>query len=302
MCGNHSTWFTFIYKNDIFLLETLEMGDYMKYADLHVHSCLSDGTMTPEEIIQEAEEKGIKCISITDHDTISSQYIVNTYTGDIKIIPGIELSTEYNGLELHILGYFIDIENKALKDAVKQLNVNRLNRVDEILNKLKTFDINIAMEDLAITESLTIGRSHIANAMVNKGYFDNYKSAFTAYLVKGKPAFVNGVKISYKEILKLIIDAGGIPVLAHPGQIYQKREIENIVRELRCYGLKGLEVYHPSHSCCEINNFYNLAVKYKLCITGGSDYHGRQSLHDTGLGSYGINDILLNKLINMNQR
>ncbi|MEG0296280.1 MAG: PHP domain-containing protein [Clostridium sp.] len=278
------------------------MGDYMKYADLHVHSCLSDGTMTPEEIIQEAEEKGIKCISITDHDTISSQYVTKIYNGNLMIIPGIEFSTEYNDLELHILGYFIDIENKALKDAVKQLNKNRLKRVEEILNKLKAFEINITIDELAISENLTVGRSHIANAMVKKGYFDNYKTAFTAYLVKGKPAFVNGVKISYKEILKLIINAGGVPVLAHPGQIYQKREIENIVRELKCYGLKGIEVYHPSHSTCEINSFYNLAVKYKLCITGGSDYHGRQSLHDTGLGSYGVNDILLNKLINIKQR
>lgn len=286
----------------LFLLETVEMGDTMKYADLHIHSCLSDGTLTPEEILNEAESKGIKCISITDHDTIASQYILKEYKGSVKVISGIELSTEYKGCELHILGYFINIDDKNLKNAVDQLSKNRINRVLQILERLEKYNIFLKLEDLAITDDLTIGRSHVANAMVNKGYFDNYKSAFTTYLVKGKPGYVKGEKLSYKEAIKLITQSGGIAVLAHPGQIYQKREVENIIRELRCYGLKGIEVYHPSHSCEEINSYYNLAVKYKLCITGGSDFHGSHSLHDTRLGSYGINDILLNKLINLKNK
>lgn len=271
----------------------------MKYADLHVHSCFSDGTLSPEEILKEAESKGIKFISITDHDTIASQYIINTYKGEVKIIPGIELSSEYKGIEIHILGYFIDIEDVRLKEAVKRLAKNRVTRVKEILNRLKEYNIDLTLDDLAIDSELTVGRSHVANAMVKKGYFDNYKSAFISYLVKGKPGYVKGDKLSYKDAIKLIIQSGGIAVLAHPGQIYQKREVENIIRELRCYGLGGVEVYHPSHTSTEINMYYNLAVKYKLCITGGSDFHGGQSLHDIRLGSYGINDILLNKLINL---
>lgn len=270
----------------------------MKYADLHIHSCLSDGTLSPEEILSEAESKGVKCISITDHDTIASQYICETYKGDVKIVPGIELSSEYKGIEIHILGYFIDVNNEKLKSAVDTLNKNRINRVKLILQKLKEYNIELTIDDIAITNEFTIGRSHVANAMVRKGYFDNYKSAFTAYLVKGKPGYVRGEKLSYKDAISLINHSGGVAVLAHPGQIYQKREVENIIRELRCYGLSGVEVYHPSHSCEEVNAYYNLAVKYKLCITGGSDYHGGHSLHDIRLGSYGINDILLNKLIN----
>lgn len=274
----------------------------MKYADLHVHSCFSDGSLTPEQIMKEAEIKGIKFISITDHDTIASQYIINEYSGDVKIIPGIELSTEYRGLELHILGYFIDINNEELIETVRILSANRIKRINKILEKLKEYNIDISLDDLAITDNLTVGRGHIANAMVRKGYFDNYKTAFSTYLVKGKAAYVQGEKLSYKDTLKLILKSGGVPVLAHPGQIYQKREIENIVRELRCHGLKGIEVYHPSHSADEINSYYNLAVKYKLCITGGSDYHGGKSIHNTRLGGYGINDILLNKLINIKQK
>lgn len=274
----------------------------MKYADLHLHSSYSDGTMTPEEIIGVAVDKGVKSISITDHDSIASQYIVKKSYKDLMVIPGIELSTEYNDLELHILGYFIDIDNNSLKSVVEELNVRRVNRIEEILFNLKKHNIFLTMEDLLIGENATMGRSHIANAMVRKGYFDNYKEAFTTFLVSGKPGFVKGYKISYKDTIEIIKEAKGIPVIAHPGQIYRPLEIESIVRELRCYGLQGIEVYHPSHSKSQVNSFYNMAKKLKLFITGGSDYHGRQSLHETGLGSYGINELLLNKLINFNER
>ncbi|MGL5380875.1 PHP domain-containing protein [Clostridium sp.] len=274
----------------------------MKYADLHIHSSYSDGTMTPEQIIEIAKEKSIKCISITDHDSIAAQYVTkNKYEG-INIIPGIELSTEFNDLELHILGYFIDINNDSLIQTVNKLNKSRIDRVEEILHKLKKNNINLTLDDLEIDKESTVGRSHIANAMVNKGYFDNYKTAFTSFLVKGKPAYVKGFKLSYKETIEVINDAGGIAVLAHPGQIYRGMAIESIIRELKCYGLKGIEVYHPSHTKEQTNNFHNLARKYRLSITGGSDYHGKQSLHDTGLGSFGINEVLLNKITNMKVR
>lgn len=271
----------------------------MKYADLHIHSCYSDGTMTPEEIINSAQEKGVKFISITDHDTIASQYVTKNKWKDINIIPGIELSTEFQELEIHMLGYNLDIENEKLKEVVNKLNKCRINRIEEILFELKKHGIHLELEDLDIDLNCTVGRSHIANAMVEKGYFDNYKTAFISYLVKGKPAYVKGFKLNYKDALELIDTAGGIPVLAHPGQIYRGMGIEKVIKDLKCYGLKGIEVYHPSHTKDQTNYFYNLATKYKIAITGGSDYHGKGSLHDTGLGSYGINELLLNKIINI---
>lgn len=273
----------------------------MKSVDLHIHSCYSDGIFTPEEIVVSAKEKGIKCISITDHDSISAQYIVNTEynNDDFKIIPGIELSTEYNEMELHILGYFIDINDARLNELVDNLNKQRIKRVEQILSNLKKHNINLDFEDIAVDMDSTIGRSHVANAMVNKGYFDSYKNAFRSYLVKGKPGYVKGFKLNYKESLDIIKGAGGISVLAHPGQIYKKIEIENIIRELRCFGLNGLEVYHPSHSCVDINKFFSMAKKYKLSITGGSDFHGSTMIHEQKIGSYGIDENLLNKLINI---
>ena len=271
----------------------------MKYADLHIHSCYSDGTMTPEEIIKLARKKGVKVISITDHDTIASQYIINDTWTDINIIPGIELSTEFQELEIHLLGYNIDIENEKLKEVVNKLNKCRMDRIEKILFELKKHGINLELQDLDINLEATVGRSHIANAMVKKGYFNNYKTAFTSYLLKGKPAYVKGVKLNYKEALELIHIAGGIPVLAHPGQIYRGMGIEKLIKDLKCYGLRGIEVYHPSHSIEQTNYFHNLAKKHKISITGGSDYHGNESLNDTGIGSFGISELLINKLINI---
>ncbi|MGL5354737.1 MAG: PHP domain-containing protein [Clostridium sp.] len=269
----------------------------MKYADLHIHSNYSDGTMTPEEIIDEAIGKGLKCISITDHDSLASQYVTNKKLDNISIIPGIELSTEFKDLEIHMLGYNLDIENESLNKVVNKLNKCRLDRIEEMLFELKKHEIHLGLEDLDIDSEATVGRSHIANAMVKKGYFDNYKAAFTSYLVRGKPAYVKGFKLEYKESIDLIIEAGGVPVLAHPGQIYRGMGIEKIIREFKCYGLKGIEAYHPSHTKEQTNYFYNLATKYKMCITGGSDYHGMESLHNSGIGSCGINEKLLQKVL-----
>ena len=271
----------------------------MKSVDLHIHSCYSDGIYTPEQIAKAATRKGIKCISITDHDSIAAQYIVNTeYNNkDLIIIPGIELSAEYKEMELHNLGYFIDTENSSLKELVNNLNKQRLKRVEKILYNLKGYDINIKLDDLGVDLDSTIGRSHIANAMVKKGYFDNYKMAFRSYLIKGKPGYVKGFKLTYKEALDIIRESGGVPVLAHPGQIYKKIEVENIIKELKCFGLNGVEVYHPSHSAIDTNKFFNMAKKYKLSITGGSDFHGRANFDDESIGSCGINDLLLSKFI-----
>lgn len=273
----------------------------MKYADLHIHSSYSDGILSPEEIIELAIKKGIRYISITDHDTISSQYITKEKYEGINIIPGIEFSTEYNDLEIHILGYFIDIENERLNEVVDRLRKSRVERSYKIIEKLKDNDIFIDLDELALDESSSVGRGNIANAIVKNGYAETYKDAFSKYLVKGKAAYVKGNKLSYRETIKLIIESGGVPILAHPGKIYRSIEVENIIKDLRCYGLKGIEVYHPSHSKEQINYFYNLSKKYKMLITGGSDFHG-VSNKEFLLGIQGINELLLDKLINFKQK
>ncbi|MGG7057396.1 PHP domain-containing protein [Clostridium nigeriense] len=270
----------------------------MKYADLHIHSNYSDGNMTPENIINIARESGVKSISITDHDSIASQYVVEKEYTDITVIPGIELSTEYEDFELHILGYFININDSNLIDIVNKLNKSRIERIEEILFNLKKHDIKLELDDLDVDLNSTVGRSHVANAMVRKGYFENYKAAFTNYLVKGKPAYVKGYKLNYKEAIKVINNAGGIAVLAHPGQIYKASAVESIIKNLKFYGLKGVEVYHPSHTREQTNNFHNLCKKYKLLVTGGSDFHGKEGCKENLIGSFGISENLFNKLVN----
>ena len=275
----------------------------MKYADLHIHSNFSDGIKSPEEIVDSAIKDNIKYISITDHDSIASQYVTRKNYEDLNIIPGIELSSEFNEMELHILGYFIDIDNKELKAVINELNTQRMKRVEEILFKLKKYDIKLDLEDLDININSTVGRSHVANAMVRKGYFDNYKNAFRSFLVQGKPGYVKGFRLNYRDCIDVINKSDGVAILAHPGQIYRKIEVENILKELRCFGLKGIEVYHPSHSQGDINKFFNLAKKYKLCISGGSDYHGKTLGNDNlSIGSYGLNEKYLENFIKFNKR
>lgn len=275
----------------------------MKYADLHIHSTYSDGHLTPEEIIEIAIERKINCISITDHDTLSSQYIVKEEYDNLKIISGIELSTEYeNDIEIHILGYCIDIDNNSLKNIVDRLKSSRITRIENTIAKLKGIGIEISMMDLPINNLSSLGRSHIAQALVKKGYAENFKSAFINYLVIGKPAFVKREKINYKEILQGIKDAGGIAVLAHPGDIHRQMELDMLVKRLKCYGLGGIEIYHPSHSNEKINNYYNLARKNKLLVTGGSDCHSISDKESSFIGKYGINESHLNKLISLDKK
>ena len=267
----------------------------MKYADLHIHSTFSDGNLTPEQILKEAEKKGIKYISITDHDSIDSQYITKKDNNDTVVIPGIELSSEIDEFEIHILGYFIDIENKNLNEIINKVKKARINTLKSIVEKLKNEDIILNIDEI-IKDDFSVGRAHIANEIVKEGYEKNYKSAFLKYLLKGKPAYVKGEKLSYKEALKVINDSNGIAVLAHPGKIYKSIAVEKIIRELKCYGLRGIEVYHPSHTKEQMNLFNNLSKKYKLLVTGGSDFHN-DSNKDMKIGFQGINEKLLNILI-----
>lgn len=268
----------------------------MIYSDLHIHSSYSDGNLSPKEIIHRAETSNIQCISITDHDSISSQIQLNAIDTSIKVITGIELSSEYCGYEIHILGYFVDISNSDLNNQLKIIQKARVERVHRIIDKLRSLDIDISMEDLDVNKYVTLGRPHIAKILQDKGYVSSLKEAFYLYLAKDRPAYIERYKLNFKEALRLIIQSGGIPVLAHPGEIYKNINIEKFIKELRVYGLKGIEVYHPSHNSDAVNKFYNIAKKYKLIITGGSDYHGGDTKSDIRIGSVGLDYNLTKKL------
>lgn len=274
----------------------------MQFSDLHIHSRYSDGILSPKEIIKISNEKGLKCISITDHDNVEAQAEAEEFSvgTDTTIIPGIELSTEYMEREIHILGYFINCKNISLINELEKIKKVRRDRALEIMKKLNQLNIDISYAD--INEDITcIGRPHIAKILVKKGYVSNVKEAFQQFLIKGKPAYVERYKINYKDVLKLICDCGGIAALAHPGEIYRGIALESLIKEFKVYGLRGLEVFHPSHSTAQVNSFYNIAKKYSMTITGGSDCHGMTSENGLLLGTCGLNEELINKFLRIKQ-
>jgi 3',5'-nucleoside bisphosphate phosphatase len=270
----------------------------MQFSDLHIHSRYSDGLLWPEQIVSIASKKGLQYLSITDHDTVESQFLIEDLSKkyNIGIIPGLELSTEYKEREIHILGYFVDIHDISLQQLLDKSRESRVNRAREIVSKLNSIDIDIAYEDI-VHEGASVGRPHIAKVLVSKGYANSTKEAFQQFLTKDKPAYVSRYKISYKDALKLIINCKGMPVLAHPGEIYQGVHIEDLIREFKVYGLKGIEVFHPSHSLKQTNDYYNLAKKYSLLITGGSDCHGSLVETESIIGTYGIDSNLTLKFL-----
>lgn len=275
----------------------------MQFADLHIHSTYSDGCLTPKEIVSTAYGKGIRYISITDHDTIESQCEITEHFNGASpsIIPGIEISTEYKGHEIHILGYFIDIRKDNLVDTLQIIRSSRINRAMEIISELRKIGISISNEDIEINKFVSVGRPHIAKILVEKGYSANVKEAFRQFLTKGKPGYVERFKLSFKEALSLIKASNGISVLAHPGEIYEGLNIETVILDLKAYGLIGIEVFHPAHGEQKTSKFYNLAKKYRLIITGGSDCHGNLINGSINMGLTGLNEILTNKLLLYNK-
>lgn len=246
--------------------------------DLHIHSTFSDGTKSPEEIILMAKEKGLKAIALSDHDTISglksAKYFGNIHS--IEVINALEFSADFNGKEIHLLGYFINIENKELLNSIKQLEVTRNIRNAQLIEKLQALNINITMEYLkTLSVSSIITKAHFGRALVNKGYAKSIKEAFFLYLGENKPAFVKKSLIDYKDAINLISNAGGICVLAHPYIYgYSEKDLENNIKKLKDNGLKGIECYYSSHNKKQTNNLLNICQKYNLKITAGSDYHG----------------------------
>ncbi|MFC1567184.1 PHP domain-containing protein [bacterium] len=247
-----------------------------KYIDLHLHSYYSDGIFSPEKVVRFAKSNNLSAISLTDHDTIHGieKFIDEGAKHDIEIIPGIELSAfdEYEEDEVHILGYYFDYKNKNLLKKLDYFAKTREHRVDSMIIKLKKMGININKEDIQIHETNTVfGRLHVARALVKLKIVKNITEAFNMYLNINKPAYVPKAQLSPEEAINIILDAKGVPIIAHP-KLNIKNE-KSILRYIKA-GLKGIEAYYPRYSNYDTQYYINFADKYDLCVTGGSDYHG----------------------------
>jgi len=246
----------------------------MKFADLHLHTAFSDGTYTPEELVRASKKAGLAAIAIADHDTVDAiiPSLEIAQKEGIEVIPAIELTAEHDGLEVHILGYFIDYQNKRLQEKLVFLGKNRRERIYKIVEKLAALDLKLEPEAVfKIASEGTVGRMHIARAMVKEGIVKSTAEAFARYIGDKGPAYVCGFRFSPAEAISLIKETGGVAVLAHPYLLRNDELIFEFIKQ----GIAGLEVYYPEHSQSMINYYLALAEKYNLLVTGGSDCHGK---------------------------
>ena len=254
--------------------------------DLHIHSTASDGTLTPSEILELAGDLKLGAISITDHDTLdgSRQAIANGIPDTLGFLTGVEISARRPSFfpgkgSCHILGYRIDLENRALNQTLQKLQTARKDRNPEILERLATLGIHLSMDEVSAVAGPKgqIGRPHIAQVMLDRKYVPTFSAAFDNYLATGKPAYVDKYRVDCSRAIELIRNAGGISVLAHPVLLGTPggRLDDTTIRRLKEMGLMGIEAFYTEHSASLREHYLNLAGRHGLLITGGTDFHGK---------------------------
>ena len=243
------------------------------YADLHLHTQFSDGTYTPEELVGQAQRNGLAALALTDHDTVEGCARTGTAceAAGIEFITGTELTAEQDGNELHILGYFIDTQSRKLLLDIAKFQIVRQNRIREMVARLRQNNVPLEVESVfALANCRAPGRPHVARALVKAGLCSSLDEAFERFLKKNRPAWVPKFKISAAYAIELIHQAGGVAVMAHPGLNHCDEVIPGMVEA----GLDGIECFHSKHSTSTSEHYLNIADRFHLLITGGSDCHG----------------------------
>lgn len=258
----------------------------LSWVDLHLHSKASDGRFSPEELVYKAAEKGLTVIALADHDSTDgiapALEAAKVYPG-LQVIPAVEINTDVPRGEVHILGYFVDYGNRELETTLEKLRRSRVARAQGMIAKLGNLGIHITWQRVKeIAGSGAIGRPHLAQAMLEKGYTSSIKEAFIKYIGRDGPAYVERKKIMPLEATELVLRVSGLPVLAHP---LTASDPEQLTVQLKAVGLVGIEVYYDGYGAEERRQLKNLADKYNLIATGGSDYHGLDDASETMIGS-----------------
>ncbi|OGR27254.1 MAG: phosphoesterase [Desulfobacca sp. RBG_16_60_12] len=273
----------------------------MKLIDLHVHSTASDGSYSPAEVVRQAKAGGLTAMALTDHDTVDGlpEAMAAGQTLGLEVIPGVEISAQFPGGTMHILGLYVDYHNGLLDQRLAVLKQARIDRNPQIIAKLNALGIPITMARVEeISGGGQVGRPHIARALMEAGYVSDLQEAFDKYLGWRKLAYVSKFRFPPDQALTMIKEAKGIPVLAHPftlglGSAYA---LKNLVMELKAQGLAGLEVFYSEHTPEQQARYLKLALELDLLITGGSDYHGLNKPEIT-LGSMPCQDRLTYNLV-----
>ncbi|MFH1347830.1 MAG: PHP domain-containing protein [Candidatus Margulisiibacteriota bacterium] len=270
-------------------------------ADLHIHTYFSDGTQSPEEIVELAKKNGLTTIAITDHDVVAGIERAEKKGKEIglEIIPGIELTAEVLDTEIHILGYYIDHRSPKLLEIITKIQKGREERIFRICEKLKSIGVDLDPQKVfKIAGHKAAGRPHVARAMIEEGFISSFKEAFDKYIDFHGPAYVSHYKLSPEEAVKLVAAAGGIPVFGHPAV----SNCDQVIPDLVAAGLVGIEADYSGHNRGQNKHYLKLAKEYGLLVTGGSDYHGFSSGREIKLGDFSIPDELVEKLKNEHLR
>ena len=268
-----------------------------QYIDLHMHTVCSDGAKTPSELLDIVRSKKISAFSVTDHDTIEGYLKVKELLAedDPILISGVELSVSLEDGDIHLLAYLFDSGNSELQTVLNDFQITRRERGKKMVKKLNELGLDISYSDVEkVSSGSVVGRPHIAQVLYSASLTSYYEEAFHKYISDNGPAYVAKENFTPKDAIDLVHNAGGIVVLAHPG--INNKEI--YLEELASLGLDGIEAYHPSHKMSDIDRYKHLADRYRLLVTGGSDFHGVSDRHGS-VGSqrvpYKYFEILLEK-------
>lgn len=258
------------------------------HADLHTHTVCSDGERRPEELVAAAAERGIRVLSVTDHDTIAGLDAAQAEAEarGLEFVTGIELSVTLDDDEIHLLAYHFDPTNEALRRHLDDMRAARRQRAWDMVDRLRAHGLTIADEHLEaqLDDTNAVGRPHVAAALVAAGHVSTIRAAFESYVGDGGPGFVAKPRVAAADALDLVHDAGGVGVLAHPGHWTSSGQIRALVE---C-GLDGIEIHHPSHRSTLADYYRRWAAGRDLLLTGGSDYHGRDEADERHLGTVGL--------------
>lgn len=246
-----------------------------KFVDLHIHTSASDGLIPPEKVVEIAKDVGLSAIAIADHDTIDGIFKAKDKAQELQmeLIPAVELSVSYKGDDFHMLGYLIDYEDEDFRERIESFREERLQRGEKMVKKLNEMGINLSIDAVrAIAQNSSVGRPHLADALLKGEYVHTYEEAFARYLGYHAPAYVPKKYLTPEQGIDLIHVVNGVAVLAHPGTTRR----DELIPDLISFGLDGLEAYHCQYRPETTQYYINLANKFGLIHTGGSDCHGRK--------------------------